>query len=108
MTQRDYPQQENRNLCSEIAPQTYTSKFIRECDQPPSICVVEAVAEVIETDPTDLRPLYEVIDPDALDKIFESPHQFQGGRIMFRFEGCNVTVDADRGIAVSSRIHDGE
>ncbi|WP_200778435.1 HalOD1 output domain-containing protein [Halobaculum gomorrense] len=47
-----------------------------------------------------MQPLYEAIDPDALDQLFESPHQLQKGCIMFRYEECNVTVDAGEGITV--------
>ena len=77
------------------------SKFACEDDTPLSICVVEAVVEALETDPKELQPLYEAIDPDALDQLFESPHQLQRGCIMFRYEGCNVTVDAGEFITVS-------
>ncbi|WP_321168878.1 HalOD1 output domain-containing protein [Halorubrum sp. CBA1125] len=106
MNPRDYPMQENDDLCPDIASKAYTSKFARESDTPPSICVVEAVAEAIETDPKDLQPLYESIDPDALNILLESPHQFNRGCITFRFAGCNVTVSTDEWIAVLPRVND--
>jgi hypothetical protein len=34
--------------------------------------VVREVAEATGSDPTDLPPLYEVVDPDALDGLFRS------------------------------------
>jgi hypothetical protein len=104
MTQHDHPKQEDEDLCSDIKSQAYTSKFVSEYDIPLSICVVEAVAEAIETDPKDLQPIYEAIDPDALNQLFESAHQFRRGCIMFRYEGCSITVDADGWIAVSPRM----
>jgi hypothetical protein len=39
---------------------------------PASERVVQAVAEETGTDPVDLPPLYDVIDPDALDAVFAS------------------------------------
>jgi len=101
MTQRDNRRQEAEDLRSNIASKSYTSKFADESDTPPSICVVETVAEALGTDPKELGPLYEAIDPDSLDLLFESPDKFKQGCITFRFEGCHVTVDADGWVAVS-------
>lgn len=101
MTQRDYPGRGDEDLCAEITSTVYTSKFARESDRPASIRVVEAVAEAIDTDPTDLEPLYEVIDPDGIDLLFDSPHGFTSGCLRFRFAGCDVTVSAAGWIAVS-------
>ncbi|MFC7135555.1 HalOD1 output domain-containing protein [Halobaculum litoreum] len=38
--------------------------------EPVSVRVVECVAEATGLDATDLDPLYEVVDPDALDALF--------------------------------------
>jgi hypothetical protein len=38
----------------------------------PAIEIVDRVAEVEEQDPLDLPPLYDSIDPDALDRLAES------------------------------------
>ena len=108
MTQRNYSGREDEGLCSETASKTYTSTFTRESDKPVSICVAEAVAEAIETDPEDLEPLYDTIDSAALNMLFESPHRFGRGCIKFRYEGCNVTISADEWIAVLPRTNDGE
>ena len=60
--------------------------------------VVSAVAEATGNDPLDLEPLYEVIDPDALDALYRrdglglprSPN-----RVEFTYAGCEVVVDWD-------------
>lgn len=40
-------------------------------DQQPSTSVVIALSETLGTDPMDLHPrLYDVLDPDALDRLF--------------------------------------
>jgi hypothetical protein len=73
----------------------------------PSRSVIEAVADATERDPTDLDPLYETIDPDALDAIFESTaDRYRPSSktcVSFRFEGCEVAVHAD-GRTIVSRL----
>ena len=60
----------------------------------PSHRTVRSVAEATGRGHDELRPLYDVIDPDALDELI-------GGsgadvRIEFRYEGCHVRVGGDR------------
>lgn len=56
--------------------------------------VIEAVAAARGTEPTDLPTLYDVIDPDALDELFEAG----GGSdrpercVEFAYAGCTVRV----------------
>lgn len=73
--------------------------YVRDPDEPPSRSVIRAVASVNGTDPTEMQPLYEAIDPDALDRVFESgPDRSQpltDGLVSFRFGACHVTVYAD-------------
>lgn len=40
-------------------------------DRKPGVVVVELVATVTGRDPTDLDPLYEAVDSDAVDALFE-------------------------------------
>jgi hypothetical protein len=73
-------------------------------DVRPSYRVVEAVAELTGTPPEKLTPLYDVIDSDALDGLFD--HDTHGtpiedGYLQFRYEGCDVTVYADGRTVVS-------
>lgn len=65
-------------------------------DEPISTAVVRAVSAVEGRDPTSLRPLAEVLDPDALDILFGpqadgTPRP--GGRLSFVYSACRVTVD---------------
>ena len=84
-----------------FASEAAASKGTYGSETPPSICVVETVADALEADPTELRPLYEAVEPDALDTLFESSGGFTSGRVTFTFEGCTVTVDADGWVAAS-------
>lgn len=63
----------------------------------PSTSVVEAIAAERGVSPEDLRaPLYEYLDPDALDAIF-APRNGESnrhhGRIEFTALGCDVVVE---------------
>lgn len=79
----------------------------REQGERLSEAVVGAVAEATGEDPTSMRPLYEVVDPDALDRLFEPgstpSRQSPVGRVSFRYNGCDVTVHADGRTMVSER-----
>ncbi|QIO24461.1 HalOD1 output domain-containing protein [Haloarcula sp. JP-L23] len=58
--------------------------------------VVRAVSAVEGRDPRSLRPLSEVLDPDALDIVFDSQHDGTprpGGRLTFVYSKCCVTVE---------------
>jgi len=54
--------------------------------------VVYAVADAEGVDPTDLDPLYDTIDPEALDALFAGGGE---GRIAFTYGGHEVEVTAD-------------
>ncbi|WP_226007990.1 HalOD1 output domain-containing protein [Natrinema salinisoli] len=72
-------------------------------DKPPSLAVVEAVAAKNGVDPTDLEcRLADVIDPIALDKLFEptSKHERRSGVVKFRFCERDVIVWADGNVEV--------
>lgn len=50
-----------------------------------------------------LQPLYESIDPDALDALFRTTSSGivrSEGTITFSYDGCEVTVDGDEVVRV--------
>ncbi|WP_049916866.1 HalOD1 output domain-containing protein [Halogeometricum pallidum] len=60
--------------------------------------VIAAVAEANGIEPTDLDPLFDVIDPDALNDIYrtkwaQSPRSLT---VEFQYEGCTVVVRAKK------------
>lgn len=70
--------------------------------------VVLAVARATDSDPTELDSLYDVVDPDALDQLFQP--QLNGtqrgvGRVTFSINGCEVTVQAN-GDVVATPLDD--
>lgn len=67
--------------------------------------VIHAVAEETGTDPFDLNPLFNVVDPENLDALFEptnTGYQRTTGSVAFEYAGCEVTVSADGAVDVTS------
>ena len=70
----------------------------------PSDAVLEVVAAVEGCDPTELDvPLYECIDPDALDAVVDSP---LSRRIRFTYHGYELAVDGDGTVTVVGAVAD--
>ncbi|WP_458209060.1 HalOD1 output domain-containing protein [Haladaptatus sp. NG-SE-30] len=61
-----------------------------------SLRVVNAIAEHEQTNPTEVRPiLYDIIDPDALDTLFEDTntgHPRAQGHVSFEYGPHEVVV----------------
>ena len=70
----------------------------------PSVAVVDLVERVRGGESTrDLPPLYEIVDPDALDSLLESRANRSGRSrrsVSFRYGDAKVTVTSDGRIAV--------
>lgn len=80
---------------SDNAGQPDCTTFEVEEDVPNSIVVVNALAEVMECDPLDLpEPLYEVVDPEALDALLASGRTSKATSTSVWFEYCGYGVDA--------------
>ena len=65
--------------------------------------VITAVAEETGNDPTEVGPLYHVIDPDALDRLFSSTGKNvrSVGFVEFTFAGCDVVVHGSGEVEVT-------
>ena len=66
--------------------------------------VIEAVAEARDVDPIASEPLYEVVDPDALEGLFAPRRdgtRRSAGRVVFTLAGCEVVVHGDRDVEVT-------
>ena len=71
--------------------------------QPPSTRVLIAVADAKECTPDDLEPLYNVINPEALDELFAP--QADGttrsqGSVSFQYAGYQVTVSSEGDVSL--------
>lgn len=67
--------------------------------------VVEHVAARESVDHTELVPLFDVIDPDALDNLVESSRRNGSAiQITFSYNGYDVTVTNEGVTNLSSRV----
>lgn len=68
--------------------------------------IVDAVAEAAGVDPVDLPPMFDFIDPDAVDKLFR---RSQTGKVdqylSFRFDEWIVSIHAGGVIRVRDVIY---
>ena len=67
-----------------------------------AVLILEAITAREEINPEDCPPLYDVIDPDALDNLF-TPTQAgseRHGKVTFQYCGYRVTVAGDRTISL--------
>lgn len=68
-----------------------------------SVAVVTAVADILGRDPNTIEPLYNAIDPEALDALFvptRTNSRPVGGQVTFSLEGCDVAVYANGRVEV--------
>lgn len=79
----------------------------REDAEPLSVTIVTAVAEQEGVDPTEIRPpeyesLYDVCNPEALERLFsyDEADDTANGRITFSFCGYDVCVTSTGTVSV--------
>lgn len=73
--------------------------------EPVSARVINVVAEMVGVDPTELPPLYESIDPDALDALFDQSEDGMGPdhpaiEVQFEYADQQVLVQRNGEIEV--------
>ncbi|QCC53007.1 HalOD1 output domain-containing protein [Natronorubrum bangense] len=80
----------------------YVVQHDRLDDQPLSVAIVDAVATFCDEEITELEPLHYTINTDALERLFEPRAEGvrSDGSVVFEYNGCLVTVDADGEIRV--------
>ncbi|MBZ6493909.1 HalOD1 output domain-containing protein [Natrinema longum] len=78
-------------------------------DQPLSEAVLAAIASESELDALELAdefgPLYDVVDPTALDSLFQSGPKTERsvGTVTFEYATYRVTVDQDGDVVLEDR-----
>ena len=83
--------------------------FIREMDpsESCSTAVVQAVAAVSNREPTEMAPLYEAVDTDAMDALLVYKGEFRKESnvdISFSYERQDVTVSSDGKVIVKHPV----
>lgn len=72
--------------------QPYRVRYDRETT-PPGIAVAAAVAEMKRVDPSDLEPLQNVVDTEALAELMRPRSRTAGStQVSFDYEGVTVTI----------------
>ena len=74
----------------------------------PSQAVIEAIAaregvDVTDVEPPAYEPLYAVVNPEALDRLFEPTADSTTARVVLEYEGYDITVFSDGRVDVSDR-----
>lgn len=71
----------------------------------PSLRIIDALAAATDTDPLELDPLYDVVDPEALDRFLAADPTGEA-TVAFGYDGHSVEVRSDGAIAVDGTIYD--
>lgn len=76
---------------------TWNKRFVM-LKSAPMHDVILAIAERKGVKPTELEPLNEWVEPEALDTLLRSPHVEV---VRFQYEGYSVSIDHDNGITIT-------
>jgi len=71
-----------------------------------SLRVIEALADATDTAPNELDPLYNTIDPEALDQLFR-PDSSDEIRVTFEYGDSHVEIRGDGTVVVDGTVHGG-
>ena len=84
--------------CTPVVDATYG----RDTEQTPTEAVVDALAEAADVDPLDLSPLYDEIDTEAIDRLFQEHGGASSSEaiLSFQVDKWNVFIRGDGRIRV--------
>ncbi|WP_049924355.1 HalOD1 output domain-containing protein [Halopiger djelfimassiliensis] len=71
----------------------------------PSLRVIDALAAATETDPLELDPLYDAVDPEALDRLF-GPEANGNATVQFAYDDHAVEIRSDGTVSVDGTVYD--
>ncbi|SEW27389.1 HalOD1 output domain-containing protein [Natrinema salifodinae] len=80
----------------------YVTTFDPEDDRPSEV-IVTAVAAIRGAEPAALSPLYDAVDPAALNALFEHAQRVAASgchRVWFTYEGLDVGIRTDGEIRI--------
>lgn len=78
------------------------ARYGNDSDRSPAEAIVDALAAAADVDPLDLPPLYDFVDPDSLDHLFDGHGGARDAEaiLTFRVDTWNVFIRADGRIRV--------
>lgn len=90
----------NRNPDGYGSTLAYEAEYDAGADQSLAVVVSEALATVEDTDPCALDPLYDVVDFEAVERLFREQDAAAPMSLSFSVDGWNVHVHSDGSIQV--------
>jgi hypothetical protein len=87
----ELPTDEPVSVSYDADSETYLARFDSDV-LAPSMAVVEAMASVHDTTPTELEPLVETVDPTAVDRLVKSDDEATDRALEFQYLDHVVTV----------------
>lgn len=70
-----------------------------------SLRVIEALSDATGTEADELEPLYNVVDPEALDQLFQ-PASDADVRVEFEYDGLLVEVRSNGTVTVDGTVYE--
>ncbi|MXV62942.1 hypothetical protein GS429_12860 [Natronorubrum sp. JWXQ-INN-674] len=77
---------------------SYVATFDPDAGERASEAVVTAVAALVGAKPIELEPLYDAVDPDALDSLVDHARRVDDAgthELRFTYEGFDIGVQSD-------------
>jgi hypothetical protein len=65
--------------------------------------IAQTVAEAVGVDPLELDPLYDVVDPEVVEQLLDTPQVSEESSITFAYAGRQVTVAGEGVIHVENQ-----
>lgn len=83
----------------------YETKYEADSEVSPSVVVIKALAIAKGVDPLEMDPLYDVIDVEAVDRLFQNENSevVSPKTLSFAVDGWNVFVRDDGSIRLCDR-----
>ncbi len=83
----------------------YETEYESDADQSLAVIISEALATVEGTEPWEIDPLYDVIDFDAVERLFQGEEETPGAMTLtFGVDEWNVHVHGDGTIEVYEAV----
>lgn len=74
-----------------------------DTEVPLSVIIVQAIATITQSDPLQLEPLTEYIDPEALERLYNPDQYTSLGQpvVSFSYAGYQITVESPTEVTIS-------
>ncbi|WP_337999197.1 HalOD1 output domain-containing protein [Haloarcula rubripromontorii] len=83
-------------------PMNVTRKQLDWTETRPSAAVTEYISALTGREQTDFAPLYETVDPEALDSLIDSSNRSTPVSISFEYADHSITVRSDGELVIKA------